>query len=169
MSKSKTKASIVIAVTAILAIIFTLVFPQVGLYSQTFSKNDGTYIFGFTSIFGGTVIPKGSNIKCDLVFNIGGFFQLLFIVLGLLFVIIFDKQISSYAIAMIFFIVSSCLFPFSTRFVNEANGLQSGFTAYLYTNFGTWVSLGFSILLAIESAFGIYIVKSDLSPYKRHK
>ena len=166
MSKSKSKLSLVIALTALLTIIFALVFPSVSLESQTHNSKDFTYIFGFTSTFGGTIIPKGSQLICPLSFNVGAFLALIFVVLGSVLVYAFDKQISSYVFCAILFIVSGFLFGFSERLVVETNGFISGFSPYLYTNFGTYVSIGFCSIGLIECAIGAYIIKQEKT--RRH-
>ena len=163
MSKSKSKLSIVIALTALLVIIFALVFPGVCLESQTMNPKDYTYIFGFTSIFGGTIVPKGSNLNCILAFNVGSFIALLLVLIAALLILIFDKQISSYVIGSILFIVSLVLFIFNERFVIETNGNIQGFSAYLYTGFGTYVSIGICSIGIIACLAGAYIIKADRS------
>lgn len=166
MSKSKSKLALVIALTAVLAIVFTLVFPAVVLETQTFKPGDSTYIFGFTTIFGGTIQPVGSGIKAVLGFNVGSFLAVLFLLIAATLVFFFDKQFSSYAFALILSIASGVLFLFNERFVLEANGVISGFTNYMHTGFGTWVSLGFCCLILIECACGIYILNADRT--RRH-
>lgn len=161
MSKSKSKLSVVIALTALLTLICTLVLPGVCLESQTYQSSDFTYIFGFTSIFGGVVKPVGSNLNCPLTFNLGSFIALALVLVSAILVYIFDKQISSYVFSAILFVISGVLFLFNQRFVIEANGYIMGFTNYLYTAFGTYVSLGLCCLGLLECSIGAYLLKSD--------
>jgi hypothetical protein len=165
MSK-KSRLSIVVALTALLTILFALVFPAVCLESSSFNENDITYIFGFTSTFGGVVIPQ-TGVICPLTFNWGAFLAILFVLIGAGLVVLFDRQVSSYAFALILSLVSLVLFLLAERFVTETNGVISGFTTYLYTGFGTYVSIGFCSLIAIECAIGMYIIKADSSRRRR--
>ena len=166
MSRSKSKLAMVITLSALLTIVLALVFPSVCLESQTHISKDFTYIFGFTSTFGGTIVPKGPQLICPLSFNVGAFLALLFVILGSALVFIFDKQISSYVFCAILLVVSGFLFGFSERFVLEANGFISGFTPYIYTSFGTYVSIGMCSIGFIECIIGAYIIKKDQT--RRH-
>lgn len=169
MLKSKSKLSLVIGLSAVLTILFALVFPAVCLKSQTYKASDYTYIFGFTSIFGGTIVPKGSNMICVLHFNVGAFLNLLFIFIGAALIVVFDKQISSYAFGIILFLTSLLLSVFNLRLINDTNGFISGFTPYVYTAFGTYVVIGFCALLIILCACNIYILRSERSRSHRRK
>ena len=161
MSK-KSRLSIVVALTAFLTILFALVFPAVYLESSSFQENNITYIFGFTSTFGGVIIPS-TGVICPLAFNWGAFLAIVFILLGAGLVVIFDRQISSYALMLILSLVSLVLFLLAEKLVNDTNGVISGFTTYLNTGFGTYVSIGFCSLSVIECAIGIYLIKADSS------
>ena len=163
----KSKLSVVIALTALVTILFALVFPAVCLESGTQDSNAITYIFGFTSTFGGKVIPNHNGLNCLLSFNVGAFLAIVFILLGAALVYFFDKQISSYAFSLILSLVALVLFLFAERLVNETNGFIRGFTEYLFTGFGAYVSVGLCSLIAIENAIGIYILKADSRKRRR--
>ena len=163
MFKSKSKLSLVIGLTAVLTILFALVFPAVCLETQTHNASDYTYIFGFTSIFGGTIVPKGSNMICTLHFNVGAFMGLLFLLLGAVLVVVFDKQISSYVFGILLFLTSLLLSAFNLRLINDTNGFISGFTPYVYTAFGTYVTIALCALLIVLCASNIYIIRSERS------
>lgn len=161
MSKSKSKLSVVIALTALITIICVLLFPGVSLKSQTHNSSDYTYIFGFTSIFGGTITPVGSDLICPLTFNVWSFVSLLLVLISAILVYVFDKQISSYVISAFLFVISGVLFALNQRFVIEANGYILGFTNYLYTAWGTYVSISLCAIGLIEASIGAYLLKSD--------
>ena len=163
MSRSKSKLSIVIALTALLTIILALVLPQISLRSQTHLGTDFTYIFGFTSTFGGKIVPIGSELNAQLGFNVGAFLPLLFVLIAGVLLVVFDKQFSSYVFGAILFTVSGILFIFSNRFVLETNGFITGFTNYVFTSFGTYVALGLCCVGLIECCIGAYLIKSDTS------
>jgi hypothetical protein len=169
MSK-KSRLSVVIALTAFITVVLALILPAVYLLSTTHDSNAITYIFGFTSTFGtfgGAITPVNTTVLCPLSFNLGSFLAILFVVLGSGLVVLFDRQISSYAFNLILSLVSLVLFLCVERFMLEANGVISGFNTYLRTGFGTYVSVGLCSLIAIESAIGIYILKADSSRRRR--
>lgn len=164
--KSKSTLSIVITITALLTIICALVFPGIILESQTHIESDYTYIFGATSIFGGSITPKGFDLPISLAFNGWSFSTLITTLVIIPLVVIYDRQISSLVISIILSVYSGVVFLLNERLTTEINGAITGFTSYLQTGFGTWVCIGLLSLLVIECLIGIYLIKSDIG--RRH-
>lgn len=169
MSKAKSKLSIVIAITALLTIILALVFPSIYLESLNHHSGDTTYIFGFTTTFGGNIVHDVSQLSIHFAFNVGTFLALLFVLLSAILIFVFDKQISSYVLGAILFITSGILFLLNERFVVETNGVIQSFSNYLHTGFGTYVSIGLCSLAVIECLIGAYLVKVESSTHHRHR
>lgn len=169
MSKAKSKLSIVIAITALLTIILALVFPSVYLESLNHHSGDTTYIFGFTTTFGGSIVHDVSQLSIHFAFNVGTFLALLFVLISAILILVFDKQISSYVLGAILFITSGVLFLLNERFIVETNGVIQSFSNYLHTGFGTYVSIGLCSLAVIECLIGAYLVKVETSTHHRHR